>query len=300
MNTARPPNFSPTGERLFLFLGPDKTGSTYVDGLLREHPLVDSPTAKDLFFFNRNYALGIQWYYGQFSNDGRLKAEVCHDYLFSATAAERIGALPLSMSYGVGARNPYERAISAYHFMRFQGRMNLEFETALWQCDELLGHGDFSTHLPRWQKAAGDSDLFILDFDELKESPSAYANHLFSSLGLPHLDQIPRIERNPAREPNMPGLIMRRGRLLAEALRRRGLTAAADRLKKTAHRIPSRSSPDPLPEFADLRPATREKVVEVVARSSEALRSIDGVERWPAWPSERPSGGSKHESPSRV
>ena len=61
---------------------------------LERHPQVAVPKAKDLFFFDRFHHRGLDWYLAHFdtTDETELCMEVCHDYLFDATAIERIAA----------------------------------------------------------------------------------------------------------------------------------------------------------------------------------------------------------------
>ena len=45
-----------------VYIGPDKAGSTWLFGLLNRHPDVFMTPAKDLYFFDRYYDKGIEWY----------------------------------------------------------------------------------------------------------------------------------------------------------------------------------------------------------------------------------------------
>src|SRR5262245_51708602 len=79
----------------FLFIGPDKCGSSWLFEVLRQHPLCFVPPAKDLYFFDRYYARGWAWYERHFAaapTGCRARGELSHDYLFSPLAAERIAA----------------------------------------------------------------------------------------------------------------------------------------------------------------------------------------------------------------
>ena len=76
----------------FLFLGPDKTGSSWMFNLLRSHPECFVPRAKDIYFFNKYYHLGWDWYLSHFKNADSFKAvgELSHDYFGSEESANLI------------------------------------------------------------------------------------------------------------------------------------------------------------------------------------------------------------------
>ena len=82
----------------FLFIGPDKTGSSWLYQILRGHPECHVPELKDIYFFDRFYARGLDWYLSLFDSaapGARAVGELSHDYLFSPAAAERIAKEPV-------------------------------------------------------------------------------------------------------------------------------------------------------------------------------------------------------------
>ena len=78
-----------------LYIGSDKAGSTWLYQLFRTHPEIYVPAIKDLYFFDRYYGRGFEWYASFYTGwaDETYGVEVCHDYLRSEAAAARIGSL---------------------------------------------------------------------------------------------------------------------------------------------------------------------------------------------------------------
>ena len=74
----------------FLYVGPDKAGSSWLHEVLLKHPDVYLTPAKDLYFFDRYYDRGSSWYAAQFrdARQEKIVGEVCQDYLFHPEAAE--------------------------------------------------------------------------------------------------------------------------------------------------------------------------------------------------------------------
>ncbi len=54
----------------FMYIGPDKAGSSWLHEVLLIHPQVYMPVAKDLYFFDRYYDRGMSWYLSQFEGAG--------------------------------------------------------------------------------------------------------------------------------------------------------------------------------------------------------------------------------------
>ena len=64
MTTAVRPNF--------LFIGPDKAGSSWLFRVLGSHPEVYLSPAKDIYYFDRYYDRGIDWYLSRFARRRQL------------------------------------------------------------------------------------------------------------------------------------------------------------------------------------------------------------------------------------
>jgi len=60
----------------FLLIGAQKAGTTWISAMLRAHPEVFVPRAKELHYFNlkENHARGMDWYLGQFGEYAGQKA----------------------------------------------------------------------------------------------------------------------------------------------------------------------------------------------------------------------------------
>ena len=86
-----PAGTGPVVNRLpnFLYVGPDKAGSSWLHEMLLKHPDVYLTPAKDLYFFDRYYDRGPAWYAAQFrdAREREVVGEVCQDYLFHPEAA---------------------------------------------------------------------------------------------------------------------------------------------------------------------------------------------------------------------
>ena len=77
----------------FLFIGPDKSGSTWLYEILRQHPECYVPPIKDIYYFDKHYERGLNWYLSFFKHaelTHKAIGELSHDYLFSKTATDRI------------------------------------------------------------------------------------------------------------------------------------------------------------------------------------------------------------------
>lgn len=255
----------PTSERDLLrmawgfFLGPDKSGSSWLHALARGHPRVAAPVAKELFFFDRYFERGLSWYLGQFAvtRETATLVEVCHDYLFSPSAARRIHHVLPHARLVICLRHPLDRAISAYHYMRRQGRIRIDFSEAL-RCEyELLDHGRYAHHLtPYWERFP-DAQFTYLDFGVLRSDPASVGVRFLRGIGAPPPYEFDAANLAPAR----PAAAARNqalatlGKRVADGLRERRLEAVVGRLKQS--RLAERAL------FRPLRPDERQEPTAV-------------------------------------
>lgn len=166
------------------FIGPDKAGSSWVQSALERHPRVTVPAAKDLFYFDRFSHRSLDWYLDHFETTDATEVcvEVCHDYLFDPAAITRIAGRFPKAQLLVCARNPVERAVSAYLYMRRQGRTQAPFDEAIRSIDELWDHGRYHHHLRHVLDHFAREQVRVLDFDELVCRPQEFADTMFAAL----------------------------------------------------------------------------------------------------------------------
>ena len=160
----------------FLYVGPDKAGSSWLHEMLLKHPDVYLTPAKDLYFFDRYYDRGLAWYAAQFrdARSEEVVGEVCQDYLFHPEAASRIHATLGPVKVMVTLRDPVERAWSSYLYARKHGIWPETFGEALRTRPELLEHGRYATGLDRFLRLFPREMVHVALFDDLTVDPQAF------------------------------------------------------------------------------------------------------------------------------
>lgn len=177
----------------FLFLGPDKAGSSWLYANFLAHPDIFVASAKDLYFFDRYYHLGWPWYEAQFAGAVGQSAigEISHDYLFSALAAERISRELPGVKLLVSLREPVDRTFSHYLYLRRSGLTTLDFDTAVRQIPELLNKSRYAKHLRMYLTLFDPHQLHVAWFDQLRCDPLAYLNGILDFLGVSPVASLP-------------------------------------------------------------------------------------------------------------
>ena len=178
----------------FLYVGPDKAGSSWLHEMLLKHPDVYVTPAKDLYYFDRYYDRGLRWYADQF-RDARSETvvgEVCQDYLFHPEAAARIHTTLHPVKIMVSLRDPVDRAWSSYLYMRKHGIGPDTFAEALRSRPELLEHGRYATALDRYLQLFPRTMVHVALFDDLAVDPQGFMDAVTDFLEIDPLPLAPQ------------------------------------------------------------------------------------------------------------
>jgi hypothetical protein len=155
--------------------------------ILRQHPECYVPPCKDIYFFDRYYSRGINWYLCFFSdvpNYARAVGELSHDYLFSRLAAERIKFHLPHVKLLTCLRNPVERTFSHYMYLVRSGITSEPFESALKKISRLLDNSLYDQYLPEYLERFNPHQIKVLFFDDLQSDPEAFGATVFGFLGI--------------------------------------------------------------------------------------------------------------------
>lgn len=167
----------------FLTIGAQKAGTTWLFGVLHQHPDVFIPAGKELHFFSNktNFDKGCGWYCDQFSGlaDEVAVGECTPNYLGTAFGpgghkpmmAPKIPAnvravLP-DVKLLVSLRNPVDRAVSAY--LHFVTRGNISPRTRLRDAMDDYGiaaFGQYAQCLEIWYESFDPDRFKILVYEE--------------------------------------------------------------------------------------------------------------------------------------
>lgn len=205
--------------------------------LLKQHPHCYVPVCKDIYFFDRYYTRGLDWYFSFFKEATAAHTaigELSHHYLFSLAAAERIQAHLPNVRLIACLRHPVERAFSHYLFMIRSGRTQDSFETVLQTYPEVLHHSFYAENLKAYQERFPASQMKILLFHHLQRDPISFARELFEFLEVPFIPTLPYQQRVLAASQPRNFLLAKLAKQGAFCARELGLTDWVGRLKYSA------------------------------------------------------------------
>ncbi|MEM6472625.1 MAG: sulfotransferase domain-containing protein [Planctomycetota bacterium] len=220
----------------FLFIGPPKTGSTWLYEVLAQHPQVFVPTLKDLYFFDRHYDRGTQWYAKQFvgSKSAIAIGEISHDYIYSESACQRIvNDLP-NVKLITLLREPTERAISHYKYSRRFGNVTGSFLEAVEQNPDILERGLYGKYLQPYFDTFSRDQIGVFFFDELKEDPAKLGHRILEFLGLKLDSDIEFDRKVNGQAVSRSVLLSRLARQGVHVVRRLGWTTLLGKAKNSA------------------------------------------------------------------
>lgn len=179
----------------FLIVGAMKSGTTSLRAYLDAHP--EAFCAREIHFFNKHFAKGLDWYRAQFAGTEDLPAvgEKCPEYLYYADVLERIAATLPDVKPIVILRDPVSRAYSHYWHERRGGRERLSFADALAAEPERLrenprtpfsymSRGRYLPQLERLFSFYPRERVLVLLFEDLQEHPAETFSHACRFLGI--------------------------------------------------------------------------------------------------------------------
>jgi len=171
----------------YIYIGTDKSGLTWLYNIFKQHPEIYVPTAKDVYFFDKYYHKGFNWYESFFkdSHNFKIAGEISHDYMFS-----------IEEMYRIKNDLPIEKIWSQYLFLIRSGITKEPFEKAIESVDELIDKCLYGKYLSQYINMFNDEQLKIFYFDDLKKEPKEFANKVFDYLGVSMIDEINYYEKS--------------------------------------------------------------------------------------------------------
>jgi len=208
----------------YLFIGPTKSATTWIDAYLRSRDDVVLPAdVKETLFFDKQYQKGLDWYEGHFkpSPQSKICVEVAPSLLGKPYAAQRVARDLPNVEVICTLRNPIDRAVSHYfHYIR-AGAKDVGFFNMCQSNIGIILVGLYYKNILNWTRLLGPERVHFLMYEEMVDDLESFCGKLCGILHIPYTD--PRAAtRSKVNEAGMP-----RYRMLAYAARH-----GADRLRR--------------------------------------------------------------------
>ncbi len=276
----------------FLYIGASKSGSSWMFEILREHPDVFVPVAKDIFYFDRHFDRSEDWYRSFFAPAGEAKAvgELCHDYFLREDVADRIQERLPGVKLFASLREPVAKLVSMFYFFRAT-RLPPEVTFAEFTSrPEILAQCDYLGNLTPYFERFPRENVSVFFFDELKADAADLARRVFAFIGVdPDFEPAAVGKRVLGARRPRSFLVALLAYRTAQVLRRLGGANLVGRVKR--HPLFERILYDRLRDRPEVDLETRVRLHERFVDSFDALGELIGRPVPRAWydpPTETP------------
>ena len=181
----------------FIAVGPPRTGTTWLHGLLYHRACLPSDL-KETRYFDRFYSRGAPWYGAYFRHcDGmRPVGEITPAYFSSRAARARIARDLPHCKIVCTLREPAARAWSHYRKMQRNGQVTGTLEQELLANDLLRESSYYGTHLSGWFETFGKRNVGVFFYEDLEADPQRFADAVCAFVGLEPVTLTPDVVRH--------------------------------------------------------------------------------------------------------
>ena len=168
----------------FIAVGPPRTGTTWLDRVLRGH--VGLPAkVKETQFFVWNYRLGLDWYRAFFRlcPPGIPVGEIAPTYFDQPLARERIAATIPNCKVICSLRDPVVRAYSHYKTWHRAGLIEGPFDYER-QARRLGANGSYAANVKAWHAALSREQVLVQIYEDLASDRQGYLDVFCAFVGI--------------------------------------------------------------------------------------------------------------------
>ena len=173
----------------FVIVGPEKTGTGWIDSALRAClPNALPKVTKETFYLDRLHHLGPRWHASLYSGEATLRGEVSPSYFARPIARERLAAINPDARVVVMLRDPFARMAShLLHIMRRGAgslrHRDLGLNPALWS--EARESSLYQRHGNAWRAAFGAERVLFLRYGNIRRDPARMLQAVCRHIGAP-------------------------------------------------------------------------------------------------------------------
>ncbi len=170
-------------------MGPQRAGTSWLDRYLRERGDVGLPNdVKEVFFFDRHYERGQEFYAAHFEDNPAHKflmeiSTTSFDY--PEAPARVLATLGKDVTLLCPLRNPVVRSYSLYlHYLRY-GIVHGTLQDACEQNPQILSSSRYAEHIRRWYDFFGEDKVHVVFQEELELDQDKYIKRVCDILNIP-------------------------------------------------------------------------------------------------------------------
>lgn len=185
----------------FVVIGAPKSGTTSLCFQLAQHPDIFISHKKELDFFNRQYALGQDWYEQQFESWTGETAIGEGSVLYGVTSLrpevpERIAKMLPQSKLIYMTRHPIDRIESMWFQHVSNGDHIPEFNQAVREWWPLIDGSLYWKQLNAYRRHFKDQQFLLLFLDDYKADTAGVLRKTYDFLGVEHLSSVPEAAPN--------------------------------------------------------------------------------------------------------
>ncbi|NNE72638.1 MAG: hypothetical protein HKN26_03165 [Acidimicrobiales bacterium] len=217
-----------------VYVGTDKAGSSWLYELCNAHPDVFVPPLKDIYFFDRHWRRGLAWYSSFFAERSAesVSIEICHDYLYSREALERIRETVPDCRILIFLREPVARTKSSYGYaQKFARRAPESLTSFADSVPSVIDNSRYAEPITDVLEVFAAEDVGVFFFEDLKASPERFAAAVCAFLGIDPPAELPGAV-NAAGLPRWP-MLVGAARSVGQWMRRAGLERIVGAVKNS-------------------------------------------------------------------
>lgn len=197
----------------FIGVGPQRTGTSWLDQVLRQHPGLCLPQhVKETHYFAQHDPQqepdSFARYQAHFVHcEGNAKrGEISATYFDDEAAPERIYNVSSDCNIIVNLRDPAERAFSLYCLHLSKGRVSGSFSEAAAQMPHIIDSSHYARYIPRWIDRFGKEKVLFLLLEDIESAPDVVFGKVcrFLSVNETALPDVAREKVGSATLPKFP------------------------------------------------------------------------------------------------
>jgi hypothetical protein len=167
----------------FLFVGPQRTASSWLREVLIKHPEIQLPEyVKETHTFSsfkgENFKLKTPF----IKENGKVGGEFGPLYFHDHLSINKIKSYNPNCKIIIGVREPVEKTLSLFQHFFSTGHAKKDFIKASFDNPELIFSGHYRFWIPEWEKAFRKENVFLFNYHEIKNNAQKEIENLLNFL----------------------------------------------------------------------------------------------------------------------